>query len=307
MDPPAGGTIDHIVAVLPSLIPSEQRVARACVEHPEEVVELSGAGLATRTGTSPATVSRACQNLGFRGFQHLRLLLVRDLAVRAQSSAPSAEGTAGRLGAYADGAAEMISTALTTVDVDAFDAATATIAGARRLLLIASGGSAPAAQAVALKFLMNGRSCEAPVDAVVQELTASVLTPGDVCLVVSESGSNSVTLRAATAGAEAGATVVAVTGYAHAPIADLADLVLVAGARYQSWDRAAVGGNLVQLLLLSVLQSAVAERMSDSDRARAAAFDEVVEIVARDPEAADRTTRRDRRGSPSVRDDSTDR
>lgn len=289
MDPPAGGTIDHILAILPSLIPSEQRVARAFVEAPEEVVELSGAGLAARTETSPATVSRTCQNLGFRGFQHLRFLLVRDLAVRAQSEAPTADGTAGRLRAYADGAAGMISSALTTVDVEAFDEATHALANARRLLILASGGSAPAAQSAALKFIMNGRSCEAPVDAVVQELTASVLTPGDVCLVVSESGSNSVTMRAASAGAEAGATVIAVTGYAHAPLTEVAHLVLVAGARYQAWDHAAVGGNLVQLLLLSALQAAVAERMSDSGRARAAAFGEVVEIVA--PDAAPRNVR----------------
>ncbi|MGF0114695.1 MurR/RpiR family transcriptional regulator [Promicromonospora sp. Marseille-Q5078] len=285
---PPGGTIDHILATLSSLVPSERRVAQECADHPEDVVEMSGADLAARTGTSPATVSRACQNLGFRGFQHLRILLVSDLAVRARADEPPADGAAGHLRSYFQGAARMIEGAVTTVDPAAFDAAAQAVAGDGRLLVVATGGSAPAAQAVALRLLMGGRPCEAPPDAVVQELTASVLKPGDVCLAVSESGANSVTMKAVVAAADAGATVVAVTGFAKSPLTAVADVSLVAGARFQAWDRASVGGNLVQMLLLSALQDAVAARMAGSERARAAVQDELVEIVSRDEEAVER-------------------
>lgn len=46
--------------------------------NPEEVVEWSTAQLALRADTATATVIRACQSLGFRGFQHLRLELERS-------------------------------------------------------------------------------------------------------------------------------------------------------------------------------------------------------------------------------------
>ncbi|MFE7418004.1 MurR/RpiR family transcriptional regulator [Rhodococcus sp. NPDC057529] len=52
--------------------PGEQRVARAVPAEPAAVVELSTAELAAASDTSPATVVRACQRLGFRGFQHIR-------------------------------------------------------------------------------------------------------------------------------------------------------------------------------------------------------------------------------------------
>jgi DNA-binding MurR/RpiR family transcriptional regulator len=283
-DPPVGGTIDHILSVLPSLIPSAQRAARICVERPEAVVEMSGADLADAAETSPATVSRMSQALGFRGFQHLRLMLVRDLGAAAQRAHTPPDGTKGWLQWLADDVAAMIHTSLASVDADAFDAAADAIAGAPRVLVAGTGASNPAAQAMALNLVTNGRPCEAPMDGVAQQLTASVLAPGDVCLVVSSSGANSVTLSVAAAAAEAGATVVGVTSFARAPLAEYADLLLIAGARLHSWERAALGSGLVQQLLLSALQMAVAERMNDAaERARVAVSEKVMGIVADEP------------------------
>jgi DNA-binding MurR/RpiR family transcriptional regulator len=291
--------------LLPSLLPSEQRVARLFVEAPDEVIDMSSVDLAARSETSPATVSRACQAMGFRGFQHLRILLVRDLGARAQRENELPEGTAGRLQALADRAADMIRGSLSSVDPDTFDAAVEAIATTPRLLIVSTGASAPSAQAAAVKFIIDGRSCEAPADGVVQQLTASVLMPGDVCLAVSESGANSATIAAAAAAHEAGATVIGVTSFAKAPLADHADLLLIGGARTQAWESGSMAGNLVQMLLLSALQLGVARRMAEqSERARQAATEEMMTIGADDAGDAERLLSRrrpardDRRSQP---------
>ncbi|MFK4790714.1 MurR/RpiR family transcriptional regulator [Microbacterium sp. ZW T5_56] len=288
-EPPIGGTIDHILSVLPSLIPSAQRVARICAERPEEVAEMSGADLAAAAETSAATVSRTCQALGFRGFQHLRMLLVRDLGAAARATRSREAGTAGWLHSIAEGAGDILRTSLASVDVAAFEAAADAIVAAPRVLLVGTGASGPAAQAIALKLTINGRPCEAPVDGVSQQLTARVLRPGDVCIVVSSSGGNAVTLAAAAAAVEAGATVIGVTSFSRSALAEHSDILLVAGARFQSWDQGAVGAGLVQYLLLSVLQLAVADRMDgdDAERARWAIRDELGAIVAEPRDADD--------------------
>ena len=54
--------------MLPILGPSEQRVIQALIGGTEPSVDLSTAELAG-AGTSPATVIRACQNVGFCGYQ----------------------------------------------------------------------------------------------------------------------------------------------------------------------------------------------------------------------------------------------
>ncbi|MEU4013711.1 MurR/RpiR family transcriptional regulator [Microbacterium sp. NPDC028030] len=289
-EPPIGGTIDHILSVLPSLIPSAQRVARICAERPEDVVEMSGADLAAAAETSPPTVSRTCQALGFQGFQHLRMLLVRDLGAAARASRSRETGTSGWLQGIADGAGEILRTSLASVDAAAFESAADAIVAAPRVLLVGTGASGPAAQGIALKLTINGRPCEAPADGVSQQLTARVLRPGDVCVVVSSSGANVVTLAAAAAAREAGATVVGVTSFSRSELAKYADILLVAGARFQSWDQGAVGAGLVQYLLLSVLQLAVADRMDgddDTERVHWAIRDELGALVAESTDGAE--------------------
>jgi len=289
VEPPLGGTIDHILSVMPSLVPSAQRVARICVERPEDVAAMSGADLAEAAETSAATVSRTSQALGFAGFQHLRMLLVRDLGAAAHARVPQTDGSAGLLRSLAEGASSMLEHSLDSVDPRAFDAAADALARAPRVLIAGTGASHTAAQALAVSLVMNGRSCEAPHDSVVQQLTARVLRPGDVCLAVSSSGANSATLAVASAAADAGATVIGVTSFSRAPLSEIASIQLIAGARFQAWDQGTLGSGLVQLLLLSALQIAVAELMSDrAEEARSAIRDELIGIVSEGVEGAAR-------------------
>lgn len=282
-EPPLGGTIDHIITLLPSLLPSSQRVAKVCIERPEDVVNMAGSDLAEAAGTSPATVSRTAQALGFRGFQHLRLLLMRDLGARGDQPSAAA-GTAGLLQRLAEDAGTMLQHSLASVDPRAFERAAAAIADAPRVLLVGSGGSRAAIDAMAIALAMNGRPCEAPSDGVAQQITARVLAASDVCLVVSASGANAVTLTAAKAAREAGALVIGATCFAQAPLAALCDVLLVAGARFHVWDSGTVASSLAQILLLSALQMAVAERMRETvDRIRPAVRDEILGLVSDEP------------------------
>jgi RpiR family carbohydrate utilization transcriptional regulator len=284
-DPPVGGTVALIRSLLPSLGPSERRVAQECVDFTAEVAMLSVADVAARTETSSATVIRTCQNLGLKGFQHLRLLLLRDLgsATREPDARLSGhEGSRGEVPALFDAAARDLREALGALDYDQFDGAVATIAGARRLLIVANGGSGPAAQMVALRFLTTNRPCEAPHDSITQQLSARLLGPGDVCLAVSDSGMNGTTLRAVEAAASAGVEIVGVTSYARSKLSDMSTHTIVAGAAFHVWGAGAVTGNLTQMLILSALQTAVAKVRDNSEAAGPVVLDEVMGIVQGD-------------------------
>ncbi len=275
-EPPVGGTVALIRSILPSLGPGERRVAEECVRAPQEVALLSVGDVAARTATSSATVVRACQNLGFKGFQHLRLLLLRDVGAgqsvaATRSAVPTGsdahQDTGSRVAALFAAAADDLREAHGSLDPEQFEQAADCIARAPRVLVVGNGGSSPAAQMVALRLLTSGRPCEAPVDAVVQQLTARLLAPGDVCLAVSDSGMNVVTLHSVEGALASGATVVGVTGYARSRLGRTATHTVVVGAAFHTWDDGAVTGNLAQILMLSALQSAVSER---SDAAGAA-------------------------------------
>lgn len=256
MLPLTGDTVSYIEAHIPALIPSEQRVARAFAERPGEMALLSVAEVAERADTSPSTVIRTCQSLGFKGFQHLRLLLLRD----AENRTALDDRTDGAAAAWLPEYFRVVSTELQSsfgaLDYGAFDEAVAALIGARRVLVLGNGGSAPAAGVVALGLISLGKGCEAPADAVVQQLTAATLGAGDVCLALSSSGANQVTLQAAAAAADAAATVIGIAGYAQSPLQEVSAITFVAGTPSLRWGGVAVG-TLAQIMLANALVRAV--------------------------------------------------
>lgn len=297
--PPTGGTRALLQSSVPSLVPSEQRVLRVCIDETEQVVNMSVAELAHRAGVSPATVVRACQRLGFGGFQSLRELLIRDQGARSAMTAPglfdtASEGDRDRVSAPEDRARSRqahtavevfrraiqgIEGALGALDFAAFDAAASAIRGCGRLLVVGNGASLAAAQSVALHFLGSGKVCESPVDIVTQHVAAKLLRSGDVCLAVSDSGMNTFTLRSARLARENGATVVAITSYARSELDLIGTYSLIAGAGFQSLNNSAVTANIVQVLLLSALHEASIGSTPSAERSRAEVYDEVRKMV----------------------------
>jgi RpiR family carbohydrate utilization transcriptional regulator len=287
VEPPVGGSRAHIMSIIPSLVPSEQRVAQLCLDSPQTVALMSVADLVAQTGTSPATVVRACKRLGFSGFQHLRQVLLRDLGAAARDSATvddmssiGAPGSSARLvsGIFARASNE-IRGALGSLNFNEFNAAVEAIRSRSRLLVVANGASLAPAQALALNFLGTGIICEAPVDVVSQHISAKLLAPGDVCIAISDSGQNSYTLASARLAAERGATVIGVTSYGKSELAGLSAHTLVAGAEFHAWNDQLSVGNIVQMLILTSLHAAVTRNSPDVEKARSAVMEEVLHIV----------------------------
>ncbi|MFF0815294.1 MurR/RpiR family transcriptional regulator [Rhodococcus sp. NPDC003318] len=280
-EPAVGSTLATVRARASALAPSERRVADVCLARPREVAWWSAADLAEHASTSTATVVRACQNLGFTGFQHLRMLLLRDLggAVEGDASQASPDSGMGLMRTVFEEVARDLGTALAPLDEESFDAAVTALARARRVLVVGNGGaSAPCAGAVAFRFVLNGRPAEAPVDAVVQQLTARHLSDEDVCLAISDSGMNAYTLEPVEAARSAGATVVGVTGHARSTLVDRSDIALVVGGA-GPYSAHGVSSTVVMLTFLIGLQVAVSRNRDGSDEAAEASLKQVVTLL----------------------------
>ncbi|OHV32445.1 MurR/RpiR family transcriptional regulator [Pseudofrankia sp. EUN1h] len=285
--PRTGSLFAGIRAALPTLIPSERRVAEVCLLRSEDVVEWSAAQLAAAADVSAATVVRACQSMGFRGFQQLRVAFAREAGVFARDAEAAGAGAATGAGAPGGGrrglrepragdppelivdavfqaAASVLADALAGLDRAQLATAVDLLVGARRLLLVGNGGSSPVAQDAALRFLAAGRPVEAPADALVQQLAANGLSAGDLCLLVTGSGVNDLTIRVAEIARGRGASVVAITSYAGGPLPALADALLVVGSPHWPLGSDTIGSRVPSLLLITALQQAVMLRGEDA-------------------------------------------
>lgn len=240
--------------------PSEAKVASLVLERAHEVVEWSTAELAQAAGTSTATVIRACQSLGFRGFQHLRLELARSAPMRAHEGDDIAAGTF-------DDAVEAVRLAQESVSPARVIEAADLLRRARRVVLVSNGFSGPPLQDFAMRLSTLGRAVEAPVDTLAQQFAANSLGEGDLCFALSYSGANVQTLRACAAAHDRGARVALVTSFARSPIGRLADVVVATGPAAGAHEIDPFLARIGHTVVLHALHSALADATTATDAA----------------------------------------
>ncbi len=263
--------VARLRAHLPGLQAADARVARVVLDQPEVVIHRSAAEVGELAGTSAATVVRCAQKLGFKGFHDLKLSLAQELpAFSRDLPGASALARVTRAGA------EAVRDAGALVDPAAFEAAVTAIGGAGRVVFAGVGTSAPLCQDVAYRFSAIGISAEAPADVHVQHVRARRLAAGDVCVAVSHTGSTHETLQAAGGAVHAGATVVAITSFTRSALTELADVVIVSGARELGLRLEAVASRLAHLAVLDALLVAVAERDPERSQAALAVYADVL-------------------------------
>src|SRR5690625_1657536 len=185
-DPDAPVTA-RIAALEPSLQRSERRVVATVAENLAAAVECTAQELAARAGVGRASVIRTAQTLGYDGYPQMRVALARELAL-APSQEASPDTAIGRLHSAVEQFGRnlpRLTAALTEELVEEFVAAVDT---APRVVVVATGLSAPLGLDLAMRLSSAGRPTEYLPHALAQQISAGSLEPGSVCLVVSGSG-----------------------------------------------------------------------------------------------------------------------
>lgn len=312
--PRPGKVIATVRSLMPSLQPSERAVADTLLRHSDNVIEMSSQQVASLAGVSRATVVRACQTMGFTGYQQLRVLVARDAGYAAFAGAipepdrgadnafdNPADGSAdGRHSAVSTPAAAEQNTAFTIVE-KAFQDTAASVATAaallvpaavreavelleraQRVVVIGNGLSAALAADAAARMTRIGRAAEAPSEVVNQQITARLLCAADVLLVISGSGTSSASLSAARAARAAGARIISISAFDRTELTRVADIVLVVTLPGSSFKEELVYASRVpQMILVEALVSALSHRMGESAaRARDLALSAISDNLA---------------------------
>ncbi len=217
----------RLPAVMPSLLKSEAQVVAFFAEEADRVVDFTAQEVADAVGVSRATVIRACQSLGYRGYPQLRVALARDLV--SDDLAPRAtEGMLGSVQGMLDEVARSVPFIASALSDETLTAVVERLLGARRILCAANGFSGAVALDFAMRLATMGVPAEFVADALAQQFSAAQLTSEDCCFLVSATGQNELTIRTAEAAREAGATVIVLTSSSRSALAERADLVVMA-------------------------------------------------------------------------------
>ncbi|MFF9497041.1 MurR/RpiR family transcriptional regulator [Streptomyces flaveolus] len=275
-DPSPAGTLAGIWAALPSLAPSERRVAEAVLADPAQASELSISALGKRAHTSVATVMRFCRAIGITNYPQLRLALAaaaaREDARGGVRPAPGTDISAtdtldeivrkivyNEMHALEDTGAGL--------DVEVLGRAVDAVAGARRIDIFGVGASAFVGQDLHQKLHRIGHTAFVWTDRHAALTATALLGPGDVALAISHSGETEDTVEPLQVAAERGATTIALTNAPRSALAVSADLVLATCARETPFRSGATASRIAQLALIDCLFVGVAQRSFDATTA----------------------------------------
>lgn len=251
-----GSVAERVRAASGSLPPAEARAVQALLARGAGVIHASVSEIAAAAETGVGTVVRACQSLGFKGFQAAKIALAQDLLPldeRPQEDISNADEPLEVLVKLAGSSGEALRRATASVSAADLARAIELLANARRVLCLGVGTSAPLAQDAAYRLTTIGIDADAPPDVHVQHVRARLLSVADVAMAVSHTGATQETLGAVRGAKEAGARVIAVTSFSTTPLTELADVALVAGGLETSYRVEAMTSRLAHLLVIDSL------------------------------------------------------
>lgn len=253
--------------MLPSLPPSEAAVAREVLAQPEKAVRWSVDTLAERAGMSTTTVLRFCRSLGFSGFTDFKIALATELhevRPKATGDIGADDTTEGIARKVFEADLEAIRETLAMLDARQLEAAAHALNAARRIEIYGIGSSAPIALDAYYRLLRIGMRVGIVIDSHMMAVSASLLTPGDVALVVSHTGRTTETLSAAEKANAVGAKVIALTSFFRTPLIDVSDIALVTATSETTFRVEAMSSRIAHLSVIDALYAVLATLRFDT-------------------------------------------
>ena len=266
---------------LPALNGTSRRVAEAIIRDPWAVLGMTIYELADISSVSLPSVTRFCRALGYPGFrdllqalaQSLGRLDMKDLQDPVTGDQP---GLPGVVAGVVNRQIEALQNCLRTLDYDALEAAVQAVAAAQRLTVVGSGGAYVSALGTAIKLNWAG----VPAVATSPDLFANQLVgldPADVVIAISHQGRTRDTISTLQLAKEFGATTIAISAIAHAPITEIADIGLAVFSPARAMHGTFTVAHTAELVVADILAAAVAEQKWQSNPPRRAAVADWIE------------------------------
>ncbi|MEY9845493.1 DNA-binding MurR/RpiR family transcriptional regulator [Streptacidiphilus sp. BW17] len=265
---PPQSVVVRIRALLPTLPPSERRVAEAAIADPGAVAGKTISELAAECRTSETTVVRFCRAVGLKGYPDLRIGLAAAAGQEDGSASWTAVGSdigprdplaevVNKL-AFAD--ARAVEDTAAQLDLDALQRAIDAVAAADAVDLYGAGASALIALDLQQKLQRIGRRVNAFPDPDGALTSAALLGRGDLAIGISHTGSTAHTVAALAEARDNGAATLAITNFPRSPIAEVADHVLTTAVRETTFRSGAMASRIAALTVVDCLFVGVAQR-----------------------------------------------
>ncbi|MBB4938157.1 DNA-binding MurR/RpiR family transcriptional regulator [Streptosporangium album] len=261
---------------MPTLRPSERRIAELVIDDPAGAANLSIAELAARCETSTTSVVRFYQRMGYAHFKDFRIDLAREVAREelTKSNLPEVSGDIDRHDSLEEIVSKVamnetlsIADTARALDTEALGRAVELVLSARRIDSFGVGASALVGLDFQQKLSRIGRTAINWHDSHSAWTSAATLDDTCVAVAVSHTGATVDTVEFLAIARKSGAATVAITNFRESPLAATADVTLTTAARETQFRSGALGSRIAQLMVVDCLFTGVAQASYDESMA----------------------------------------
>lgn len=249
------------------LAQSDRKLADFLLAKPDRARHLSSQQLAEDAGVSQSSVVKFAQKLGFKGFPAMKLAISEALANgQNPNSVPVHNQILGDDPLRLVGEKlikENVAAMHATLDINAEEKLLESVLllrNARRVLLVGIGASGLVAKNFSWKLMKIGIHAIAEQDMHALLATVQAMTPEDVLLAISYSGERREINLAADEALNAGAKILAITGFTPNALQQRASLCLYTIAEEQATRSAAISSTSAQMMLTDLLFMALVQQ-----------------------------------------------
>lgn len=261
------GALSVISDSLPKLQGASEKVAKFILNAPKETIDLTITELGSRVGVSEASIVRFAKSQGYAGFHALKIRLAEDIVspmaiVHEDLMADDTPAIAVQK-AIAVGLRSLEDT-MRLLDRHLLEETILALCRARRIEVFASGNSIPVAMDLNFRLTKIGLPTRFSSDSTLQEMQATLLSPADVAVGISHTGSSKDTVYALKLAKQGGARTIGVTNHSDSPLTRYSDLCLLTTTRASHFREEQLDSNLAMLALTEALFVGICVERSDA-------------------------------------------
>jgi glucokinase len=271
--------LDRIRQTRADLTPAERRVADLVMSRPRSVLSDPIVEISRAADVSQPTVIRFCRSLGYDGLSDFKLRLASSLTgtIPVTHTQVTDSDSALELGAKVLGnTASAILQVRDQLNRKTIDSAIDLLLAARRIDFYAVGNYGIVAEDAQYKFLRFGVATTAHTEPRLQQMSANILGPEDVVVVISSTGRINELLLAVDIALARGAKVIAITS-SQSPLAKRASLTVAIDHSEDVATQVPMISRILYLLLIDIFAVGVAMRKSGEDAQGAASVDALLD------------------------------
>lgn len=243
--------------LLPTLPRAEKAIAGALVEHPDAITYMTLAEIAKESGSSEASVIRFCKRMGYSGYTAMQKDMGRALEEDNLSQAENLQVENN------DDMSEIIkkvyqSNVQTLTDTMAMagescERALKVLLKAKSIHFFGAGDAYAVCQLSYMKFKRLGIPCSAEGDVMLQMITASNMSKGDVAIAISYDGRSKNVVEALRIAKKMGATTISITKKNRTPLLRYTDIKIFIAVNDLSFDREKVTRRVADQFIMDTL------------------------------------------------------